>query len=418
MYALLLCAAALAPGQQGTELAKPPAETPAAPVPIPQAPALERPSAANAPAAALPDRWLLMRELQGTPAGGLLDDNRVAVYGWAELGATFGSAPGNNLPLGFNYRDNSFSLQQNWVRVERTVVTSGTTEPTWGFRSDWILPGTDYRYTLPHGLLDYQLTQKGGQPNTYGFDPVQFYAEAYFPTVGQGLDLKVGRFYAQYGVESVEAPGNALFSHAYTFLDNPYTQTGVVASLQMTKEWSAAAGFVLGDDVFFDGGDPTFIGNVKWARADGRDSVVLSTIVSSGRYNPARQLNNVNVLDLVLTHKINARLSYTFESLGGCEGNYPGIGTAYWVGVVNYLTYDWTKHLSSTARLEFWDDPRGVRTGGNPGLYSTLTAGLNFHPGKEVVFRPEVRYDLNDESRAFQGQYGLFTAAADLILRW
>ena len=358
-----------------------------------------------------------MKALQGTWEGALLDDSRLQVCGWVELGATFGTAPSNNLPLGFNYRDNNFSLEQNWVRVERTVVMSGTDEPTFGFRSDWILPGTDYRFTVAHGLLSNQLTASNGQPSTYGIDPVQFYAEAFFPTIGRGLDIKVGRFYAQYGMESIEAPGNALFSHAYSFLDNPYTQTGIVAALQLTPEWSVQSGVVIGQDVFFDGDNLNYIGGVKWADPDGHDSATFSWILGSGRYNQAHGLNNANIVDLVLTHKFSGRLTYSFESLGGSEMNVPDIGTGNWLGIVNYLTYDLTPHLSSTTRLELWDDAQGVRTG-FPGLYSVVTTGLNFHPRKDLVFRPEVRYDYNNESRPFEGEHGLFTAAMDVILRW
>lgn len=46
-----------------------------------------------------------------------------------------------------------------------------------------------------------------------------------------GTHLKVGRFFAQYGVEAIDAPSNALFSHAYAFLDNPFTQTGFVTTV-------------------------------------------------------------------------------------------------------------------------------------------------------------------------------------------
>jgi hypothetical protein len=129
-----------------------------------------------------------------------------------------------------------------------------------------------------------------------------------------------------------------------------------------------------------------------------------------------RSLNNANILDLVVTHKINGRLVYTFESLLGSEMNFSGIGTANWLGVVNYLTQDFTPHLSGTARLEFWDDVQGVRTGSS-GLYTTVT-GVNFHPRKNLVYRPELRYDYNNESRSSEGQHGLFTAAMDVILRW
>ncbi len=76
------------------------------------------------------------------------------------------------------------------------MLARGTNDPTISFRADLILPGTDYRYTVAKGLLSDQSTAKNGTPLTYGIDPVQFYAEAYFPTIGRGLDVKIGKFYA------------------------------------------------------------------------------------------------------------------------------------------------------------------------------------------------------------------------------
>jgi hypothetical protein len=51
-------------------------------------------------------------------------------------------------------------------------------------------------------------------------------------------------------------------------------------------------------------------------------------------------------------------------------------------------------------------------------LYTAYTAGLSFKPRKAIVLRPELRYDYHNESPAFEGQLGLFTAATDRILRW
>src|SRR5437773_2063589 len=82
------------------------------------------------------------------------------------------------------------------LRVERMIDDKATT-PTWGFRSDTILPGTDYRFTLARGLFDRQLSANRGAPSLYGIDPIQFYGELYLPQVGRGLDVKVGRFFAQ-----------------------------------------------------------------------------------------------------------------------------------------------------------------------------------------------------------------------------
>jgi hypothetical protein len=419
MLSILLLSTAFALGQEGQPPPpeKPGDEPPAATIVIPTAeqPAPGRPASASAPA---PDRWLLMKALQGTWYGAALDDSRVAVSGWVESGVTVGTAGSNNLPIGFNYRDNNFSLQENWLRVERAVVTTGTTEPTFGFRSDTILPGTDYRFTVARGLFSDQLTADHGQPAIYGIDPVQFYAEAYFPTVGQGTDVKVGRFYAQYGVEVIEAPGNALFSHSYSMVDDPFTQTGILTTTKLTAAWSVQAGLVLGEDVFFSPGEqPTFIGSVRWAPPNGPDSVTVSAILDSARFDQKHNLNNLDLLDLIVTHKLDGRLTYTLECLGGYQTHLAEIGTTTWLGVVNYLSCDFTSHLSGTTRLEFFNDPNGQRTGSR-GLYTAVTAGLNYHPLKSVLFRPEVRYDYNDETAAFEGRHGLLTVAADLILRW
>jgi Putative beta-barrel porin-2, OmpL-like. bbp2 len=416
---VLYLSAALSFGQEAQPQPTETPQTQTVSFPAAAGPALERPSAANPPAPLTsPERWEFMKFLQGTGCGSLLDDSRIAVSGWMDAGATFGSAGSNNLPLGFNFRDNDFSLQQNWVRIDRPIVTSGTTEPTFGFRSDTILPGTDYRFTIARGLFSDQLTGNHGQPDIYGIDPVQAYGEAYFPTIAGGLDVKLGRFYGQYGVESIEAPGNALFSHAYTFLDNPFTQTGVLATVQLTSAWSLEAGLVMGEDLFFvPGEEPTFIGNVKWAPPRAPDSVTLSVILDSGRFDQRHNLNNPDILDLVFTHRVDGRLAWSVECLAGYQTHLAEIGTTTWSSIVNYLSYDFTGRLSGTARLEFFNDPNGERTGSR-GQYMAVTAGLNYHPLKSVIFRPEIRYDYNDETACFEGQHGLFTAAADLILRW
>jgi hypothetical protein len=371
------------------------------------------PAPAEPPAAAAPaqDRWLLMRSLQGTYPGWLLDDNRLSISGWTELSFTASSDRDSNLPMGFNYRANDFLLQQNWLRVERSVVTSGTSEPSFGFRSDTILPGSDYRFTIARGLFS-------SQDDRYGFDPVQFYAEAYFPTVGQGLDIKVGRFFAQFGVETIDAPSNALASHGYTMIYNPFTHTGVVATLKLNDAWSVQSGVVLGSDVFIDAAaEPTYIGGVKWAVPDGRDSVQFGAILGSGRFNQAENFHDPEIFDLVWTHRFNPRLSYNFEALYGFTTNVPDVGFANWLGIINYLSYDFTPRLTGNVRLEFFDDPQGQRTGFE-GLYTALTAGLTFRPLRDVIIRPEVRYDYNSDSRPFEDKHGLFTAAVEVIFRW
>ena len=378
----------------------------------------ETPDQASTPAPpAAPDRWLLMNALQGTWYGSILNDERLQISGWTDASFTASSDRNTNYPQGFNDRANDFLLQQNWIRIDRAVVTTGTTEPTFGFRSDWII-GSDYRYTLPRGLFNSQLTSDNGQPNLYGVDPVQFYAEAYFPTVANGLDVKVGRFVSLYGVEPIAAVDNALLSHSFNDVFNPFTHTGVLSTLQLTDVWTVQAALVTGSDVFIAPGmSPTFTGSVKWAPPNGNDSVLFCAIVGKGRFDQEHNLNNPDFFDLVYTHNFNPRLHFALETSVGFTDNVPEIGTAYWGAAVSYLTYDFTPRLSGTVRLGFFDDEEGERTG-FPGLYTSLTTGLNFRPRRDLIIRPELRWNDNDESAAFENHHELFTAACDVIFRW
>jgi hypothetical protein len=386
--------------------------------PIPTAPSLGPPEIPAPAAPTPPERWMLMKALQGTWPGWVVDGNRLQISGWTDVSFTASSDRVSNLPMGLNFRANEFLIQQNWLRIDQPVVTSGTSEPTWGFRFDTILPGSDYRFTTARGLFSGQLTANNGQPNLYGIDPIQFYGEAYVPTIAQGMDIKVGRFFALIGAEDNDAPSNVLWSHSYCFIYNPFTHTGILTTIELSAAWSVQAALVLGSDDFIDPVDtPTFLGSVKWEQSDQRNSVLFSVILGSGRFNQGRDFNNVNVFDVVYTHEFNPRLSYTLDAIAGYETDVPNSGTVHWLGCVNYLTYVFTPRLSGTTRLELFDDAEGQRTG-FPGLYTALTAGLNIRLRKDVILRPELRYDYNNESRPFEDRHGLLTAGTDLILRW
>ncbi|MGH7173594.1 MAG: outer membrane beta-barrel protein, partial [Gemmataceae bacterium] len=291
-----------------------------APILVPQ-PSAGPPAAQPLPvsqAVAPPERWPLMRALQGTWMGVGLEEERMQIYGWTQANFTASTDQSSNLPYGMNYKANQFLLEQNWLRIDRAVVSTGTSEPSFGFRSDWILPGSDYFFTLPRGLFNNQLTANNGQPNLYGIDPVQFYAEAYFPTIAQGMDVKVGRFFSLFGVEQIPAVDNPLISHAYTFIYNPFTQTGIVTTTKLSNAVSVQAGLVMGNDnIAAITASPTFIGNIKWVSPDQRNSLLLNIIADRGRFDQQNNFHNPEIVDLIATHKINSSMVYTLESLYG-----------------------------------------------------------------------------------------------------
>jgi Putative beta-barrel porin-2, OmpL-like. bbp2 len=436
-----------APADQPQAAPAPPAEPKpfevTAPVLPPPAPPLA-PTAPAAPAPTPPDRWLFMKAVQGTWAGSMLDDNRMGLWGWCAGSYNASSAAHNNQPVVWTDRANDPMLQQFWMRWERTVVTSGTSTPTWGFRSDWLI-GTDYRFTLPRELWESQLVNSAGNQNLYGVDPVQFYLEGYIPTFFQGLDIKAGRFFTPFGYESIEAISTPLMSRSYAFnWSPPFTHFGVLTTTTVTPVWTVQAGLVNGNDTFIGPTDEArFVGTLKWTQPGGRNVVTFGTSVGRGKFNAGEPFapatlglsnepaghNNINVFDLVWTHQFNGVLNYALEMIYGYQTNVPanvagGLikenateGTAHWGSIVNYLAYTISPQWSCIGRFEVFDDFEGQRTGFE-GVYEAVTAGVQWRPRKSVIVRPEVRFDYNDDARPFEGKHWLFTAGGDVILRW
>jgi hypothetical protein len=427
---------------------QPPAPTPPAPAPA-------------APAAAPPTRYLLMEYLQGTWPGAALDGNRMSITGWNEFSYTLGTSGHVGLPETFNYRDQEPIMQQMWVKINRAVVTSGTTEPTFGFETD-VLYGTDYRFTLPQrGLYFDQLIDRHGLPQIYGIDPVQFYAEAFVPTVCRGLDIKVGRFYTPYGTESLEAATQSLsvpnavstplISHAYIFSNgSPFTHTGALATLTVTPVWTVQGGLVIGDDLFIYRSDrATGIFTVQWTQPQGTQSVARNvvkfcTIQGPARFDDNHAVQNINIFDLLWTHYFNPVCASNLEMLYGFEhnvrnqslsdGSTVNPGFINWGGVAGYLTYVFTPRFSGCVRLELFDDPQGVRTSTaedpfldrTKGLYTEATISGVWRLRKGLYLLPELRYDYNMDSAPFgatnthplDGHHGQLTAAGAMIVRW
>jgi hypothetical protein len=392
----------------------------------------------------VPARWWLMKEVQGTWLGAALDDNRLYLTGWSAMSFTGSTAAVTNEPQSWNDRANRFLVQQEWIRFGRTIVTSGTTSPSLGFQAD-IVAGSDYRFSLPRGLLNGQLQNATGTQNLYGVDLVQHYVSLYVPTLFAGTEFRAGRVYTPWGMESLEAVSSPMLSKSYVFNFSPFTNCGAGAYITFNPAWSAVLLAVNGNDVYF--GSPAaewrFAGNVKWTQpGGGRNTVTLATSFGSGRFNPNAPnpaatvalanepfgRNNFNAFDLVWTHAFDPRLSYNLEAYYGYQYNVPGASLpnrdpngfffTNWVGAAHYLIYAITPQVSTVLRYGNFDDFQGQRTG-FAGLYTELTTGMQFKfRNNAIVVRPELRIDYNGESRPFEGRHYLFTAASDMIIRW
>ncbi|MFO0800365.1 MAG: outer membrane beta-barrel protein [Gemmataceae bacterium] len=370
-----------------------------------------------------PTKYLLERSLEGTRFGEILNNRGIRIYGWTEMSYGPSTASGTNFPVFMNDRANEFLLNQNYVVLEKALDTSKS-EFQWGWRTDWILPGSDARTTIVRGLWDVQLRNNNGGPQLYPIDLFQAYGMVYLPNLGQGTEVRLGRFATHVGYELVQAVDTPFLSRSYMFQYNPFTHTGVWANTKINDDWSMGNGIATGTDTFLDAptNRPTYLGQLKWAPKEGDTSVAFNVVVTDPNYIPSENFQLYNFYNLVLTHKFNDKLSYVLDAGYSHMGNFTNssgdyIGFTNWYGAAQYLNYAHTDNLVSTFRFELFDDAQGARTGFK-GLYTAATYGIAWKPMPGLMIRPFARYDNNNQTEVWEGNQNLFTGGLDVIFRW
>ena len=174
--------------------------------------------------------------------------SRIKVYGWLNGGfdvSTSNKGDGANSPAAYYYSPNRVIPDQQVLYVERLPDTVQTKHFDWGFRLAQLY-GQDYRYTTSKGIFSQQLLARNHE---YGYDPVMYYVDLYFPTVAKGMNVRVGRYISLPDIEAQLAPNNYTYSHSLLYTVDPYTQTGVVTSIKLSDHWLIQLGISDGNDV-------------------------------------------------------------------------------------------------------------------------------------------------------------------------
>jgi hypothetical protein len=372
-----------------------------------------------------------------------IDENKSAdkIYGYIEVGGN-GSTnnKGNaakgitaNAPAAYDVFPNQVQLDQAALYFERVENTAQKEHFDYGYRLT-LLYGTDYRFTTAHGILSQQLLVKNAE---YGFDPVMFYYDAYFPKVAQGMVLRIGRYISLPDIEAQLAPNNYTYSHSILYTYDCYTQTGVNATIKISDHWTVQGGISPGCDTAPWTTDAKLTGNVCFTYTWSKGGDALNTCdntINDGKY----AYNNLTAFYETWYHRINkswhtdtegwyqymkdAPNMYWYNS-GGAFANTPatpypevnGAGVNLNFGAVcqdprlpaaqqssrcyapewaitNYVEHNfWNNEASFNIRNEYVDDIKGQRTG-TPAKYEEHMVGFDFWAGSTVTFRPELSY--------------------------
>ncbi len=231
----------------------------------------------------------LMTALAPTDLGKWLNGEHIQIYGWINAGFNLSTADGRkdgNYPAAYMYKPNTGELDQAVVYIERVPDTVQQDHVDWGFRiaSSY---GENNRYTTAYDVASYQLLKKNFE-NIYDFPMV--YGEVYIPGIAEGLVIRVGRFVSVPDIEAQLTPNDYTHSHSMTYAYDNYTNTGVIASLQATKNWLLQAGLTAGTDtvpwnVKDQGDQPSLTACARWNSDDSWHNVyVCANSINDGTW--------------------------------------------------------------------------------------------------------------------------------------
>jgi len=353
---------------------------------------------------------------------------------WANGGITVNgrNQQGNfNGPVTFGDRDSEPQLNQLNAYIQKAVAAEGS---AWDFgaRLD-VMFGSDAAFTQAYGAYsgnnpgwDLDLlrdctgycTSTNGNNRFYGLALPNAYAEIYAP-VGNGLNIKVGHFYTPIGYETVPAPDNFFYSHAYTMqFGEPFTHTGIMGNYTVNKNWAVMGGVITGSETGgWDGNFTAQLGN--WSGLGGITFTANngSSINVSGTYGAVSETNPGTwaMYSVVAKHNFTEKDHLVLQhDHGYAEGVLAGVNLAEWYGINSHFYHDIRDDLSVGLRAEWFRDQDGFRvfSPGRPfaptgtaigASYYEVTAGLNWKPKSWLTVRPNVRYDIVDDTNATAG---------------
>jgi hypothetical protein len=326
-----------------------------------------------------------------------LEDHRLRVYGWANMGYTFSTSGSGIMPVEprENRFGNEFVVNQTAIVVERTLKQD---QFSLGFRSEFYA-GADAALIQPKGGID---SPPGN--SRFGYDFRQLYVSAHLPMLSEGgIDVRVGRQWSVIGYESAMAPYRPFYSNAYQWFyaeDGAYT--GAVATWHASKLLDIIGGVTMGGNTFFayrQDHSACYIGQINYWLTEEKKTLFSGSIYlgpgSTIGATEALQGSFETNVEFRIHHQWNKYLTQIIQTNDGWASNVTGIGTASWYSLYTIGILQLSPTVNLNGRIEWFDDCNGSRTGVKAN-YFDATVGLDYHPCKGLRLRPEIRGDFAD----------------------
>ncbi len=336
------------------------------------------------------------------------------------------NANGNNTNIRAFDRDaNSFG-HNGQLEFEKMANEAGTA----GFRAD-----------LMFGR-DAQILNAA----TFGDQVDQFFVEQayvhYIAPIGNGIDIKAGRFVTIAGAEVIESKDNWNSSRSLLFTNAiPFTHNGILGSYKLNDMVDVKLGLANGWDTAVDNNkSKTVLSQVALHPAKGIDFTQNFLIGSEqtravgGGAGRIADGHTRGLLDSVLAvtplpdnerWKLLLKFDYGWEEKVGLVGN----GAGQWHGFAAGTKYDVNDWLTLAGRWEYFSDTDGARLTGLNGLLGTerntifeMTYTADVKLAKNLISRLEWRYDSSTDpifdlsnNSAVGARDGQHTVGAEMI---
>jgi hypothetical protein len=287
------------------------------------------------------------------------------------------------------------------------------------------------------------------------------YGEVFIPQVMEGLMLRFGRYISIPDIEAQLAPNNYMYSHSMTYTFDNYTNTGIDATLAVTKNWMLQAGLTVGTEAMpwhwgarianpfpnalypgqtmlkDPGAVPSMTLGVRWTSDTGNDDINL---VANGINGGQWGYNNLQWFGGTYYHKFNDQWHISLESYDEHQNNVANVNnsvanniianggtpfslqympfngpfgaqcsnpdvlscTAEFQTALMYLNYKPDPLDNISYRLEFVNDKEGQRTGVKT-RYLETGIGWQHWFSPQIEIRPEVSYYKAIDNFAFNG---------------
>lgn len=223
--------------------------------------------------------------------------------------------------------------------------------------------------------------------------------------IGEGLQIKAGKFVTLMGTEVIPAPGSYNPNISRSFLFNfaiPFTHLGALFSYPVLKTLTIMGGPVTGwDNPHDNNSSPSFHGGFTFTPGEVFSLMTSVMLGPEQRHNTNRNRFTLgNVATIKPITDLTIFLEYTY---GHEEKVTASLRNGTWQGVAAIASYDWTERFNTALRAEWFNDRDGARLGGDfAGTHAnvavsemTLTGAYKFT--KMLLGRAEVRQDWSDE---------------------